>query len=81
MGDKALAGVLGRHDRQRSCLLVRHGRNMPWREDWGIVPALVGKEPNLFERLWAQNNEHRLSLQKRAYLILLEIAAVISESA
>jgi hypothetical protein len=73
----ALAGVLGIWAFMTASILVcivRYGRNLPWREDWGMVPALVGKEPNLFEWLWAQNNEHRLPLQKGAYLILLKIA-------
>jgi hypothetical protein len=54
--------------------IATYGRDLPWREDWGMVPALVGQEPNLFKSLWAQNNEHRLLLQKGAYLILLKIA-------
>jgi hypothetical protein len=48
-----------------------YGHNVPWNEDWKMVPALVGQEPNLFSWLWAQNNEHRLPLQKAIYLILL----------
>ena len=39
-----------------------------------MVPPLVGQEPNLPEWLWAQNNEHRLPLQKAVYLALLKIS-------
>ena len=28
-----------------------HGHNVPWNEDWTMVPALVGQEPNLFSWL------------------------------
>jgi hypothetical protein len=49
------------------------GRDVPLSEDWHMVPALVRQQPNLLEWLWAQNNEHRLPLQKAVYLILLKI--------
>jgi hypothetical protein len=55
------------------CIAVS-GRNMPLSEDWGMVAPLVGQEPNLPEWLWAQNNEHRLPLQKTVYLGLLKIS-------
>ena len=53
------------------CIAV-YGRNVPLAEDWDMVPALIGQEPNLLEWLWAQNNEHRLPLQKAVYLVLLK---------
>jgi hypothetical protein len=53
------------------CIAV-YGRNVPLAEDWNMVPALTGQEPNLLEWLWAQNNEHRLPLQKAVYLVLLK---------
>lgn len=48
-----------------------YASNVPWREDWVMVPALVGKEPHLLEWLWAQTMEHRTPLQRAVYLILL----------
>jgi len=48
------------------CIAV-YGRNVPLAEDWNMVPAMVGHEPNLVEWLWAQNNEHRLPLQKAGW--------------
>lgn len=56
-----------------TCVVV-YGRNLPWREDWDMVPALTGQQPNLPEWFWAQNNEHRLPLQKVLYLVLLKIS-------
>jgi hypothetical protein len=49
-----------------------YGRNLPWVEDWEMVPALTGHEPDLLQWLWAQIQEHRLPLQKAIYLILLQ---------
>jgi hypothetical protein len=54
--------------------IAAYGRNVPLAEDWDMVPALTGQEPNLLEWLWAQNNEHRLPLQKAVYLVLLKVS-------
>jgi hypothetical protein len=48
-----------------------YGYNVPWREDWVMVPALVGKEPHLLQWLWAQTMEHRTPIQRAVYLALL----------
>ena len=56
-----------------ACIAI-YGHNVPLSEDWGMVPALVGQEPNLGKWLWAQNNEHRLPLQRAVYLLLLKSA-------
>src|ERR1700730_8906727 len=48
-----------------------YGFNVPWREDWFMVPALVGKEPHPLEWLWAQTVEHRTPIQRAIYLLLL----------
>lgn len=50
------------------------GRNIPLAEDWVMVRALAGQEPDLAGWLWAQNNEHRLPLPKLLYWGLLEVA-------
>src|SRR5262249_37209749 len=54
------------------CCITVYGRNVPLAEDWEMVPAQTGHESNLLEWLWAQNNEHRLPLQKAVYLVLLK---------
>src|SRR3974377_2061832 len=54
------------------CCIAVYGRNVPLAEDWEMVQAQTGQEPNLLEWLWAQNNEQRLPLQKAVYLVLLK---------
>jgi hypothetical protein len=54
------------------CCIAFYGHNVPLAEDWDMVPAQTGQEPNLLAWLWAQNNEHRLPLQKAVYLLLLK---------
>jgi hypothetical protein len=71
----ALTGVLALWAGMVSVVIgciALYGRNVPLAEDWDMVPALIGQEPNLLEWLWAQNNEHRLPLQKAIYLVLLK---------
>jgi len=53
------------------CIAI-YGRNVPLAEDWIMVSPLVGQETDLLKWLWAQNNEHRLPLQKAVYLGLLK---------
>jgi hypothetical protein len=47
-------------------------RNVGVAEDWRMVPPWLGYEPDLLGWLWAQNNEHRLPLQRLIYLGLLK---------
>jgi hypothetical protein len=54
------------------CCIAIYGRNVPLAEDWYMVSPLVGQETELLKWLWAQNNEHRLPLQKAVYLGLLK---------
>jgi hypothetical protein len=54
------------------CVAI-YGHSVPWREDWNMVPALVGQEQNLPYWLWAQQVEHRLPFPKAVYLVLLKI--------
>ena len=71
----ALIGVLGVWAGMVAAMLgwiTAYGRNVPWDEDWVMVPALVGKEPHLLKWLWAQTEEHRTPIQKVVYLVLLK---------
>lgn len=52
--------------------VARWGRDIPLAEDWLLVPALTGHEPDMLAWLWAQNNEHRLPLPRLVYWLLLE---------
>ena len=54
------------------CIIV-YGHDMPLSEDWDLVPALVGRQPDLLGWLWEANNQHRIPLQKAIYLALLKI--------
>jgi hypothetical protein len=51
------------------------GRNVPLAEDWLLVPAYYGVEPDLPRWLWAQNNEHRVPLPKLLLLGLLHLTS------
>lgn len=58
-----LAGILA--------AIVRDGRNVPFEEDWLMVAAMTGHEPDLPQWLWSQNSEHRLPLPRLVNLGLL----------
>ncbi len=51
--------------------VARWGYNIGLAEDWFMVPAMTGNEPDLAAWLWSQNNEHRLPVQRLIYLGLL----------
>jgi hypothetical protein len=55
-------------------VLVKYGRAFPSGEDWYLVPALTGNDPNVLQSLWAQNNEHRVPFPRLILLILLIIS-------
>jgi hypothetical protein len=48
------------------------GRNIGMAEDWSMIPAMTGNEPDLLNWLWSQNNEHRLPIQRLIFLGLLK---------
>ncbi|MCB0208441.1 MAG: hypothetical protein KDJ52_03910 [Anaerolineae bacterium] len=53
--------------------LVTDTYNIPFSEDWWLVPPLTGNEPNLLQWLWAQNNEHRIPFPRIILLLLLKV--------
>jgi hypothetical protein len=55
-------------------ILFKYARNVPFSEDWLLVPPLTGNEPDLFGWLWAQNNEHRIPFPRLILLGLLKIS-------
>jgi hypothetical protein len=55
--------------------IIMYGRNIPLGEDWTLVAALTGHEPDFTEWLWAQNNEHRIPLPKLILLGLLKLTS------
>lgn len=48
--------------------------SVPLAEDWYIVPALTGNEPEFTRWLWSQNNEHRVPLPRLVALVILKAA-------
>src|SRR5262249_24127651 len=53
--------------------VYRYGDDVPYFDDWLIVPALTGHESITLRWLWSQHNEHRMPLTK---LILLGLSRV-----
>ncbi|MCF1711112.1 hypothetical protein L0V05_20090 [Tabrizicola sp. J26] len=45
--------------------------NIGMHEDYFMVPAMTGNEPDLLSWLWSQNNEHRLPVQRLIYICAL----------
>jgi hypothetical protein len=54
--------------------LVKYPRNIPFSEDWLLVPPLTGHEANLLDWLWTQNNEHRIPFPRLILLALMNAA-------
>lgn len=52
-------------------LVARYGSNVPWWDDWLIVPALAGDQPVTLGWLWEQYSETRLPLHKLVRLALV----------
>jgi hypothetical protein len=51
-----------------------YGGNVPYLDDWDIVPALTGHQAVTLEWLWSQHNEHRLPVPKLLLLGLYKIS-------
>jgi hypothetical protein len=51
----------------------RDGRNIPFEEDWLMVAAMTGHQPDLPSWLWSQNSEHRLPLPRLVNLAILRV--------
>jgi len=45
-------------------------RDVPWWDDWDLVPVLTGQEPATAAWLWERHNEHRIPLPKLIHLAL-----------
>src|SRR5438874_2145914 len=44
------------------------GTDLPYWDDWNMIPAVVGRQPISLGWLWALHNEHRIPLPKLLYL-------------
>ncbi len=45
-------------------------RDVPWWDDWDLVPVLSGEEPASPAWLWERHNEHRIPIPKLIHLAL-----------
>ncbi len=45
-------------------------RDVPWWDDWDLVPVLSGDEPASAAWLWQRHNEHRIPIPKLIHLAL-----------
>ena len=50
------------------------GKNVPFMDDWEIVPALSGAQPITANWLWSQHNEHRIPLPRLLLLGLFSVS-------
>lgn len=46
------------------------GVNLPYYDEWEMIPVLTGNQAISFEWLWAQHNEHRIVLPRLIYLLV-----------
>jgi hypothetical protein len=53
--------------------VFRYGSNVPFFDDWHMVPYLTGDRPVTLEWLWSQHNDHRVPLSR---LLLLGLGKV-----
>jgi hypothetical protein len=56
-------------------LVAWRGNNLPFGDDFAIVPALTGYTPVTLDWLWSQHNEHRLPLPRLVLLGLHKASA------
>lgn len=54
-------------------LVAGLGSRIPWLDDWVMVSALTGNEPDLPAWLWSQHNEHRFVLARLILLALYKL--------
>jgi hypothetical protein len=48
--------------------ILRYGADVPWMDDWELVPVLSGARPGTLRWLWIQQNEHRFPVTKLLFL-------------
>jgi hypothetical protein len=58
-------------------LHVRHyARNVPFMDDWLMVPVITGHDPNILKWAWAQHFEHRMVVPKLILVFLFRWVAL-----
>jgi hypothetical protein len=51
-------------------------RDVPWWDDWDLVPVLSGREPVTAAWLWERHNEHRVPIPKLIHVALAAVGGV-----
>lgn len=51
-----------------------YGHNVPYIDDWAIIPYLTGDTPVTLDYLWEQHNEHRIPVPKAVLLTLYRLS-------
>jgi hypothetical protein len=54
--------------------VYEYGHNVPFFDDWSMIPFVCGQEPITSEWLWSQYNEHRMPLTKLLFVGLYWIS-------
>ena len=52
------------------------GTNIPFYDEWEMVPTLTGAQSITWQWLWAQHNEHRIPLPRLVYLLVHTIGGL-----
>ena len=50
--------------------VATYGNNLPFQDEWTIVPVITGNQDVTWSWIWAQHNEHRLPLAKVAQVAI-----------
>jgi hypothetical protein len=56
--------------------VLRYGSNVPYLDDWDIIPFLTGDQPVTAEWLWSQHNEHRVPVPRLLLLALTRVTGI-----
>jgi len=48
--------------------------NIPFLDDWEMVPVLAGEQPVTLKWLWSQHNEHRIFIPRLIYIAILKLS-------
>jgi hypothetical protein len=51
-----------------------YGVNIPFLDEWEMVPALTGEQPITLSWLWSQHNEHRIFLPRLIYMTVTTLS-------
>src|SRR5262245_30014557 len=54
--------------------VYEYGHNVPFFDDWSMIPFVAGQERITPEWLWSQYNEHRMSLTKLLFVGLYRVS-------